>query len=170
MSDRCTGHCCRDFTLPYSPDELWQSYNAFLAMRNGEVPVQVGDILYRSQPRIPQDIHLIAPMVTYLGHYDTPASQNTVPEVMRLEHHYTCKHYDAATHNCTIYDIRPAMCREYPYGHGCNYAACTWESQRRKPRALPVVDNEKIVKKESLLDTYGLGEIKTLLDKEAVKP
>ena len=48
---------------------------------------------------------------------------------------YRCKHWDPETGDCTIYDIRPQMCRDYPGAHGCNYAACTWHSRRQEKKA-----------------------------------
>jgi Fe-S-cluster containining protein len=38
-------------------------------------------------------------------------------------HVYTCRHFDDETRLCTIYERRPEMCRDYPYGHsgGCEY-------------------------------------------------
>ena len=35
----------------------------------------------------------------------------------------TCKHFDG--HDCTVYDQRPSMCREYPYGKKCTFDGCT---------------------------------------------
>lgn len=38
---------------------------------------------------------------------------------------YTCRHWDEETRLCTVYDQRPNVCRDYPYGnpcsHGCSY-------------------------------------------------
>ena len=52
--------------------------------------------------------------------------------------HYTCKNFDPVTKNCTAYETRPEMCRDYPYGNPphskgykpraegqCNYRDCT---------------------------------------------
>jgi Fe-S-cluster containining protein len=44
-------------------------------------------------------------------------------------HVYTCRHFDDRTRLCTIYEERPEMCRDYPYGrnggceYGCGYRA-----------------------------------------------
>ena len=89
-------------------------------------------------PPIYRDIHLIAPMVRYLGFtYDHPPQIN--PSDNRLlgkpktkQHYYTCKHFNPKTRDCTIYEIRPAMCRSYPDSGLCNYAKCTWKAKRAK--------------------------------------
>lgn len=36
-------------------------------------------------------------------------------------HHYTCKHWDQTTRLCTIYENRPFMCSDYPYGQACEH-------------------------------------------------
>jgi Fe-S-cluster containining protein len=40
---------------------------------------------------------------------------------------YTCRHWDPQTKLCTVYDERPAMCRDYPYDGRCNAdCACSY--------------------------------------------
>lgn len=43
MSDRCTGHCCRAFSLPYSPSELTEMVRHEIACTNYEM--QRSDIM-----------------------------------------------------------------------------------------------------------------------------
>lgn len=38
---------------------------------------------------------------------------------------YTCRHHDAETGDCRIYDDRPRMCRDYPYGKSFEHSECT---------------------------------------------
>lgn len=51
------------------------------------------------------------------------------------EHHgrgharYSCRHVDAAG-QCTVYEERPDMCREYPYNRPCTFVGCTWTAAR----------------------------------------
>lgn len=126
VMDRCTGHCCKAFTIPYSPDELRQAYVDWL-----EQAQDTG----RKQP---QDIWLIYPMARYLGFMHSPIpsiSGANYPEA----HFYSCKNFDETTGDCTIYEHRPKMCSEYPYGAGCDYGPCSWTEQRRGSTALPVV-------------------------------
>lgn len=112
MSDRCTGHCCEMFFLPYSPEELAQR-----------------------APRI-IDGHVIADMVMLVG---TTAALEPVRDllfhpldwssVQPPGYLYTCKHFDRETRNCMIYERRPQMCRDHPHYNRqdvCDHLACTW--------------------------------------------
>ena len=130
-ASRCTGHCCEVFSLPFSPDELRTAYHRWKINAGNTKPIPMAG--NETTKTIFADIYLIAPMVKYLGFRTAPMKavvQNGRP---RAAHYYTCKNFDKKTRKCTIYEIRPQMCREYPYGRGCNYAACTWKSRRRKP-------------------------------------
>lgn len=103
MADRCTGACCKDFTLKYSPEE-------FEAKKN--------DL---------QDGLQIAGMIVYLGKY---AETDMIDNDPSDQHHYTCRNFDGK--DCTIYDTRPRMCRTYPNGDPCRYRDCQWEQVRLK--------------------------------------
>lgn len=37
---------------------------------------------------------------------------------------HSCKHWDAETGDCRIYNERPDLCRDYPYGSECVDAEC----------------------------------------------
>ena len=134
--DRCTGHCCMAFTLPMSPEEIWANYDRWA--RGGQ-PIVMSSTDVKLMPVI-QDIHIIAPMVEYLGHLTKvpprqiqPTNDELLGKPRLPNHFYRCKHFDAKKKICTIYEHRPAMCRNYPYGVDCNYAACTWKSHKRQP-------------------------------------
>lgn len=140
ITDRCTGACCERLPIPISPHELQASYWAW--QRGGE---QVRFDGGKNDP-IFQDIHLIAPMLVYLGEFDKPPNQyiNDTDEVLlnggkfdHTRHYYRCKHFDPKKKICTIYDMRPAMCRSYPNGNECNYTACTWKEVRAKKETNP---------------------------------
>jgi Fe-S-cluster containining protein len=45
---------------------------------------------------------------------------------------YTCKHFDEETNNCTNYENRPRMCRDYPYGGVCSYEGCTMSKEEQE--------------------------------------
>lgn len=34
---------------------------------------------------------------------------------------YTCRHWDEETGLCGVYEDRPRMCRDFPYGRRCDY-------------------------------------------------
>lgn len=115
MGDRCTGHCCQRFTLPLSPDEIRENYDAWRAQKSED-----------SNKRVPlEDIWLLAPMVRYLGFLHSDSNGDPSPEG---RHWYRCVHLQDG--NCSIYEHRPRMCREYPYGKACKYHGCTWDAAR----------------------------------------
>lgn len=104
---RCTGHCCRAFTLPFTPQGL-----AALVAREAHLP--------KSEARE------LAPMLVYLGTFEPQEAEARFGHCSSGEHHYwTCRNHDRVTGNCTIYETRPRMCIDYPYGKPCNYIECT---------------------------------------------
>jgi Fe-S-cluster containining protein len=46
---------------------------------------------------------------------------------------YTCRHHDTETGDCRIYETRPMMCSEYPYGNECAIEGCTAENKGVDP-------------------------------------
>lgn len=134
--DRCSGHCCENFSLPLSPAELEASYYAWLGREQGSSYVGMNG---RESPRVCQDIHLIYPMLVYLGYTDkrppkiNPSDEKLLGKPEVKLHRYRCKHLDPKTRDCTIYEIRPVMCRTYPDGRTCNFAGCTWSKYRAEP-------------------------------------
>lgn len=48
-------------------------------------------------------------------------------------HVYTCRHFDEGTRLCAIYEQRPEMCRDYPYG---NDGGCEYECGYRAPPSI----------------------------------
>lgn len=135
---RCSGHCCEQFSLPIGPEELEANYRRWLT--DGE-PIGMNN----QHPRTYyQDIHLIYPMVRYLGFHDRdPPKVN--PTNVGAVHWYTCKHFDPKSRDCTIYDIRPQMCRSYPGSAGCNYAECTWHEVKQKPLTPEEIERQSVV-------------------------
>lgn len=158
---RCTGHCCRRFTLPWSMDDLQdkaeriRAFNALQADADinftSDGPAALNEkgkaTLQNFFDRWGSDFFLkffngidlvqIAEMVVYLGQ----ASMEGVMDggcgedsdyIKKIKHHYTCKNLVGGT-DCNIYADRPAMCRDYPYGSSCDYIGCTDSSARRTP-------------------------------------
>lgn len=119
--------------MPLSPEELAAGYQRWLGRDSQALTMNKAEIapLY-------QDIYLIAPMVVYLGHTNkhppkvNPTDAELLGNPEEQGHYYRCKHLDPKTRDCTIYEIRPAMCRGYPYNNECNYARCTWKSRKAK--------------------------------------
>lgn len=52
---------------------------------------------------------------------------------------FTCAHFDAQTRGCNIYQTRPIMCRDYPYGRKCEHLDCEWDKGRGGAHPDPVV-------------------------------
>lgn len=154
---RCSGHCCSNFYLPFSPEEIEAKYVLWTKFQgSGDktniMSMSVADQFQGCDTKTPIDIHLIFPMLSYLG-------QDVMPrQVRRVEpdpdrHYYSCKHWDQETGDCTIYEHRPQMCREYPYRGKCNYAACTWKSKKQKPSTPKERAAERrLLKADGLLD------------------
>lgn len=123
MTDRCTGHCCRLFTLSFSPDELAAAAAA---------------------PGASEELKKIASMVVYAGKGKPAAFGVRVNDLHDVDgHRYNCRHLQADG-NCGDYDNRPAMCSDYPYGRPCGYADCTLEPDTRPDVELStLVDDAK---------------------------
>jgi Fe-S-cluster containining protein len=114
MGDRCTGHCCRKFPLSFPPCQIADNYGAWM---RGEPKDHFGiDIL--------TDIHLVAPAVRFTGESYTGDNGDRWL--------YSCIHL-TDNRDCGIYDMRPAMCRDYPYGRKCQQEGCTWDYARQLP-------------------------------------
>ena len=138
--DRCTGHCCQNFYLPFSPEDIDRAYRRW-STQFGQIGATHHVTMNGAEyGPIVVDIHLIAPMVVHLG-YDgiVPRRVNLTDEELLGKpeipaHRYRCKHYDPKMKVCTIYEIRPQMCRDYPGKEGatCNYAGCTWKARKAK--------------------------------------
>lgn len=141
---RCTGHCCQKFTIPLSPQELREAYDRWLRTQNGYPVPMNGHV---DDGKLYQDIHLIAPMVVHLGEFKTTPIRQVNPLVVlgknRGGHYYRCKHFDSKEKKCTIYETRPHMCRSYPNGKTCNYAACTWKSHKAKKKTRSEIRSER---------------------------
>lgn len=175
VTDRCTGHCCEMFILPYSPGDIWAMY------RRWSVGGDAGALLMNDAEQLPnpQDIHLIAPMVEYLGAFDEPPMKHIIPGDRQLlgkkldppGHYYRCKLFDQKKRTCTIYEFRPVMCRGYPYGKPCNYAACTWkENKAKKETKKELAERLRVLQEAETKRTDPGGEYDEPEPKPKAKP
>lgn len=134
MGDRCTGHCCRNFFLPLTPEELKESYDAALDFKLGR---DIGN------KQIIQDIETIYPMVIFLGLVDRESLDGEFPPqgeklpIQSKQNRYTCKNLQP-NGDCGIYETRPVMCSEFPYDRPCEFKSCTWDKWKPKS-ALPIL-------------------------------
>ena len=44
-------------------------------------------------------------------------------------YHYTCRAYDEETGDCTIYEDRPQMCKDFPGNGGCEFPGCGFKGE-----------------------------------------
>jgi len=88
------GYCCQDVRLAESPELLKKAYH-----------------FWKKSPKVDpsfSEIYLIYPMLIFK--FENPQED--------LPYHYRCKHFshdDQGLPCCSIYEIRPKMCRDFPY-------------------------------------------------------
>ena len=94
------GYCCQDVRLSESPEILERAYS-----------------FWKKTPSIDpnfSEIYLIYPMLQFK--YENPEED--------LPYHYSCKHFthdNNRTPACSIYEIRPGMCKNFPYYDDVKY-------------------------------------------------
>ena len=143
LQDRCTGECCKDIGLPYSPEVLKSAYKLWLAGAPDKKPLNMSQNTHEYP--VWADIWLIYPMLRYT-HTDNKHPENPKEKTHAPIYHYTCIHFDKKTGNCGIYDIRPWMCSSYPNKEYCNNPKCKW---KEKVEARPKKMSKKLIEKMS---------------------
>lgn len=113
MSDRCSGQCCREFTLTgmgRTPDEIRER----LRERGGPEGAQIADMVIPIRALVPGALAPNGAVVEV-----EPAGGGWV---------FTCSNHDPETGNCRAYETRPKyMCGAFPYGKPCEHGEkCTW--------------------------------------------
>jgi len=94
------GYCCQDVRLAEPPDMLEKAYAYWKKTKSIDPDFS--------------EIYLIYPMLSFLR--EMPGED--------LPYHYRCAHF---THDengipaCSIYEIRPRMCRDFPYYEDVKY-------------------------------------------------
>lgn len=111
-SQRCTGHCCRNFHLPATIEEFKADRDRALCWLFGAPS---------KRPRFdPVEVIRVAEMIL--------ATED--PFV------FNCRHHDAATGDCRNYVNRPKLCSTYPFENTsgrCQREGCTFEEARNPP-------------------------------------
>lgn len=98
---RC-GKCCQDVMLAEPPELLEKAY--YFWKKSKQIDPNFSEI------------YLIYPMLVFL--YEKKGDD--------LPYHYRCKHYtvdDSGLPACSIHEIRPGMCRDFPYYENVEYLA-----------------------------------------------
>lgn len=93
---RCTGHCCRGFSLEYPLARVQEEYRKWQADP--------------STATLIPNIETIHEMLVPLG-------------VFQKQELFTCKHL-GKNGDCQIYEKRPQMCRDFPGPNPCRYRNC----------------------------------------------
>jgi Fe-S-cluster containining protein len=145
---RCTGHCCESFTMPQSPERIWQMYNDWQKYADGATFRFGGN-----------DIHIVAPMLIFIRETKTDPLDGR-EFFQGPQYVYTCKHFDRLARNCTIYENRPQMCRDYPYKSSCRYLGCTMKrTEDESPFASQLIPEKALLSKpKSMLDVEVKGD------------
>ena len=150
---RCMGDCCKDIGLDASPETLERAYFNYLnSKKNGREFVsytsmskKTGRLDGENIGVIYSEIDLLYPMLTFLR------KDNIHPDgEKKIEgnvYHYSCKHLDRKTGDCTIYNIRPSMCRHFASETICHYKSCKWDKQI-EARKKEVIDVRKKIAAE----------------------
>jgi Fe-S-cluster containining protein len=150
--DNCGGQCCERFIIGKDLEDIKREYLNWKEDCEGTPMVMNGGEGKLKSTFYSQDIYLIYPMLIDLGeHYFEPYA----PEVKTdfKVRHYGCKHFDPRTRLCTIYDIRPSMCRNYPNGRVCHFKGCKCYPQKLEAVGeLYEREPKKLIRTGELLD------------------
>lgn len=143
---RCSGQCCRSFSLPVSPERIAEGLTHL--KRFNTDPEYRERYMKGEEPAkfTPEDGEVLLPMlVSIVEAFPGDPHPTDTGAMITMDHtwYYTCVHFDDRTGNCGIYDRRPRMCRDYPYGTTCQYNGCTMD-----PRCtVESVDGERCTKR-----------------------
>lgn len=177
MSSRCVGHCCKDFTLPFSPIQVerWKK-----RLAKGAKPESVATY---EETRNPYDFRLKKRGEYSFKYYDL--ERNDIPYILDMliflrtdtqdnatgdgyrghlyrsrMYHYTCKHFDGK--DCTAYEKRPSVCQRHGTNdQRCRYAKCAMRNNQEVHAGLGLrTVNKKKIDRARTGETMGLDESK----------
>jgi Fe-S-cluster containining protein len=136
---RCTGHCCEDFILPFTPEQV-VNYKKRIAAGQKKI-VYEKKPLYQGSKSYPNawdvegnQLEQVLDMIVFKRsdwfNPQYPRGRSALRDFGAFERngmmyqHYTCKNY--VNGGCAIYNDRPKICRihgEHP--DECQYRDCT---------------------------------------------
>lgn len=125
---RCTGSCCRCFVLSTPMQRLYTGAENDQAKREGRPTNPWAPRIY--------DAEFVADMLIYLGRGATPPVALAARAPLDGQPHewFTCRHLSPAG-DCTAYESRPKLCRDYGVQHVCEHNNCTGPSRPDGPAA-----------------------------------
>lgn len=126
---RCSGHCCRSFTITTTIERLKECAEYVEAVKRGDVSVPRPDVLLTPT----EDLLMVSRMLESLGTHDRNPEFPHEP-VERAQPFYRCKNLTGSG-DCAIYDRRPKMCSDYAAMFVCQYSVCTGPSRKGGPLA-----------------------------------
>jgi len=113
-----TALCCRCFTLPLSPEQLWENYHHYVILGFGDHLCDPGYPPRDDFDRGPiEDVEFYIEHFRYIG-YRPPSFaryEHKDPEINPLIHFYTCDLLNPRTGLCSIHGNRPRICQIYMY-------------------------------------------------------
>lgn len=122
--NRCTGQCCKAFTLsPGSPEEVHK--------------VLMGNINIDSNSILGKDSKMTLEMVRYIGFYSNVELRSIAGIDLKDRdnekkwHFYTCIHHNKETGDCMNYENRPGFCRSFPNERECYYSGCSLNKEEQ---------------------------------------
>ena len=147
----CIGKCCEVFFIKNSPGEMWKMFE-------------------EADTSKIKDIHIIAPMLRPLPLSTKDARGHSVANdpVPDGTHPYTCVHYVGG--ECSIYDHRPYMCRDFPGFSKCPWKGCNYTHARGEDMSAKKKSMKKMkAKKKSTRTSPRLAESKAKRIKKVTK-
>lgn len=110
----CNGDCCVAFRVPF---DLIDLARGDVGVKDSEEAIALADML------IPLTVE--EANARQAEHVRGTLTGFTDADEGRL---YACRHWDAETRLCGIYEDRPPSCSAFPYGRGCRYG-CSCEGE-----------------------------------------
>jgi Fe-S-cluster containining protein len=132
-SNGCSGTCCAAFRLDYTLTEMRR------APVDSAGGVPLGDKWIDPSER-DQLVDMLVPLTPKEARernqkFGGNENDKTHWPWSDRGHQFTCRHWDEDTRLCGIYEDRPMMCREFPYGKPCSFGCSCTEGKKRGDNA-----------------------------------
>lgn len=131
MGARCTGHCCRAIGVGSSPEQLNEAQLLMqleTEMDRDSQARKLLDLYVTDQGHTHEswvaEVLMVTTMLVPMG-IQSRKNPVTGTQGTMDRHWYTCVYFDEDSGDCTVYEDRPLLCRNYPYGGACDEPDCT---------------------------------------------